>query len=437
MPASLAPVAALLLAVLSLQVGNALINTLVPVRGQLEGWSTGLIGLLGTAYFLGFALGCFLCPLAVRRAGHIRAFAAGAAVAASCLLALPLLPHPIVWAVLRALMGLCFAGLFMVIESWLNERATSANRGQLFGTYQVLVYVGATLGQNLLGVREVTGPDLFSISAIMLTLALVPVAMTASTAPKPIRRVRVDLRWLAQSSPLAFAGCLMVGAVNGAIWSLAPVYAQSQGLSPDQVGWFMAALITGGAVSQWPVGKMSDRVDRRWMIVAAALISSVGGILLMTSYGGTLPMLLVLAAFYGAFSLTIYSLCVAHVNDIADPERFVEVASGTLLMYGIGATVGPLVASGLMEARGVPLLFAYTAALHLGLALFCAWRLMTLQRPVPEDRPAFVVTVPRTSPMPPNLDPRTKQAAGTAGGETGSDVAAPLVPAREGRGAFG
>jgi MFS family permease len=238
-PASLAPVAALLAAVLLMQVGNALTNTLVPVRGELEGFPTVLIGLLGTAYFLGFALGCFLCPLAVRRAGHIRAFAAGAAEAASCLLALPLLPHPLVWAVLRALMGVCIAGLFMAVESWLNERATRTNRGQLFGFYQVLV-LGATLGQNPLGVRDVTAPDLFSLAAIMLTLALVPVAMTASIAPNPIHRVRVDLRWLAGISPLALAGCLLVGAVNGAIWSLAPVYAQSQGLAPHEVGWFMA-----------------------------------------------------------------------------------------------------------------------------------------------------------------------------------------------------
>lgn len=415
MPASIAPVAALLLAVLLMQVGNALINTLVPVRGHVEGFSTALIGLLGTAYFLGFAIGCFLCALAVRRAGHIRAFAAGAAVAAACLLTLPLFTQPVVWVVLRALMGLCFAGLFMVIESWLNERATRDNRGQLFGIYQVLVYLGATLGQNLLGVREVTSPDLFSIAAIMLTLALVPVAMTASVAPKPIQRVQVDLRWLARVSPLAFAGCLLVGAVNGAIWSLAPVYAQSQGLSADQVGWFMAVLITGGAVSQWPVGKISDRIDRRWMIVVVALGSSVGGVLLMASYGESLPVLLALAAFYGAFSLTIYSLCVAHVNDIADPDRFVEVASGTLLMYGIGATIGPLIASALMETRGMPLLFGYAAVLHLALGMFCAWRLVRLQRPVAADRPAFVVTVPRTAPMPPNLDPRTEQAAETGG----------------------
>lgn len=415
MPASLAPVAALLVAVSLMQVGNALTNTLVPVRGQLEGFPTALIGLLGTAYFLGFAVGCFLCPLAVRRAGHIRAFAAGAAVAASCLLALPLLPHPLLWAVLRALMGFCLAGLFMVAESWLNERATSTNRGQLFGIYQVLVYLGATLGQNLLGVRDVAAADLFSLAAIMLTLALVPVAMTASTAPQPIRRARVDLRWLVCISPLAFTGCLLVGAVNGAIWSLAPLYAQSQGLAPNQVGWFMAALITGGAASQWPVGKISDRLDRRWMIVAVALLSSAAGMALVMSYGGGLPMLLMLAALYGACSLTIYSLCVAHVNDIADPERFIEVASGTLLMYGIGATAGPLIASGLMAARGMAMLFAYAAALHLALALFCVWRLIRLQRPLAAARPTFVVTMPRTAPMPPSLDPRADEGAEAAG----------------------
>jgi MFS family permease len=176
-------------------------------------------------------------------------------------------------------------------------------------------------------------------------------------------------------------------------------------------------LIPGGAVSQWPVGKVSDRLGRRWMIIAVALMSSAAGIALVMSYGGGLPILLALAALYGVFSLTIYSLCVAHVNDFADSERFVEVASGTLLMYGIGATAGPLIASGPMEARDMAMLFAYAATLHLALALFCIWRLMRLQRPLVAERPTFVVTMPRTAPMPPSLDPRAKEGAEVVGGE--------------------
>ena len=167
------------------------------------------------------------------------------------------------------------------------------------------------------------------------------------------------------------------------------------------------------------------------MIVVVALISSAAGIALMVSYGGGLPILLALAALYGAFSLTIYSLCVAHVNDIADPERFVEVASGTLLMYGIGATAGPLIASGLMEARGMAMLFAYAAALHLALALFCIWRLMRLQRRLAAERPSFVVTMPRAAPMPPSLDPRADEGAAVGGEEPVSEGADEGRPARE------
>jgi MFS family permease len=179
-----------------------------------------------------------------------------------------------------------------------------------------------------------------------------------------------------------------------------------------------------GAASQWPVGKISDRLDRRWMIVAVALISSAAGMALVIGYDGRLPILLALAALYGASSLTIYSLCVAHVNDIADPERFVEVASGTLLMYGIGATAGPLIASGLMEARGMAMLFAYAAALQFALALFCIWRLMRLQRPFSAKRPSFVITMPRTAPMPPSLDPRAEEGAEAGGEEPVSSDAA-------------
>jgi len=399
MPAFIAPVAALLLSVYIMQTGNNLANTLVPLRGHLEDFSTPLIGAMGAAYFGGFVIGCFICPIVVRRVGHIRTFAAAAAISASALTVLPLFPNPIVWVLLRVLTGAAVATLYTVIESWLNECTDKAHRGSTFSVYQIAMFGASVTGQNLLGLADVAEPNLFSYATILLVLALVPVAMTTNRTPKPLQRVKIDIRWVIGVSPIAAFGVVFVGFANGATWSLAPVYVQSQGIEAHQVGWFMSALLIGGALSQWPIGWLSDRFDRRRMIVAVALLSSLFGALLAYSYGSDVYRLMALVFCYGLVALTIYSLGVAHINDVADPDRLVEVAGCMLLLYGVGAAIGPFLVSTIIEATSFASLFWSTSIVHLGLALFAIWRLVRKPRKRPETRPPYIVTMPRAAPV--------------------------------------
>lgn len=407
MPAFLAPVAALLLSLFFMQIGASLTNTLIPLRGYVEGFPPPVIGALGTAYFGGFVIGCFLVPIAVRRVGHIRTFAALAAMSAISVMMLPLFPNPVVWLGLRVLNGAAAAGLYAVIESWLNDKTDKAHRGSTFSVYQILTFSGSISGQNLLGVADVSSADLFTYGTALIILALVPVSMTRSPSPKPPSRIRIDPRWAAKVSPIAVFGILCVGFANGSTWGLAPVFVSSQDFTAQQTGWFMTAFLLGGALGQFPVGRLSDRFDRRWVIMGVAAFSSVFGLSLSFEYGGDFKVLVGTVFAFGFVSLTIYSLCVAHINDLADPERRMELATCMLLFYSIGASLGPLFTSTLIDLTSYQTLYRVTAAAHGSLAVFAVWRMIRRPRKLAEDRPAFVVTMPRAAPVVSELDPAT------------------------------
>lgn len=404
----LASITALLLGAFFMLVGNGLTNTLIPLAANNAGFSPISIGIVGAGQNIGFVLGCLLGPLLVRRAGHIRAFTAFAGIAACTILVLPILLNPMAWPVLRGVFGFCFAGLFMVIESWLNERATNEYRGRIFSVYQVVALVGVLMGQQLLGLGDATSYELFSYATILLTLALVPVALTASRAPAPLQTVKPRLPWLIAQSPMAVIGVGLVGMANGALWSLGPVFAHEQGLSLIEVGWFMSAIIAGGAISQWPIGRVSDRFDRRWVIIGAATGAALVGLSFFLLQDMGRDLLYVQAACYGLFALVLYSLCVAHVNDLVEPEDFIHVSSGTLLMFGSFAIVGSLSASTLMQVIGFDTLFLFTAGCHASIVLFSVYRLYIRPRVFPADREPFVVSMPRPAPVVSSLDPRAE-----------------------------
>ena len=403
--AFLAPVLALLISLFLLQIGASLSGTLIPLRGYAEGFPTPLIGALGTAYFGGFVIGCFVAPLIVRRVGYIRSFAALCAISAVAVMVMPLVPDAIVWLVLRVLGGAAASSIYAVIESWLNDKTDRAHRGATFSIYQVLMFIGSLSGQNMLGLAEVTAPDLFIYSTALIVLALVPVAMTRRESPAPPTRVRIDIRWAISMSPIAAFGCLCVGLSNGSSWSLAPVFVSSQGFTAQHSGWFMMAFLLGGALGQYPVGWISDRLDRRWVIMGVAAASGALGLVLSFEYGGEFTVLAATMFCYGLVSLTIYSLCVAHVNDVVDPTRRMEIASAMLLFYSIGAAIGPLLASTIIDATSFASLYRFTAVGHAAIASFAIWRMIRRPRVPADDRPAFVVTMPRTAPVVSDLDP--------------------------------
>src|ERR671918_247087 len=273
MAPAVGPLSALLIGVAVLFFGNGLQSVLLPVRATIEAFATTSIGLIASAYSAGFVVGCLSMPHIVRRVGHIRTFAVCAAIAASVVLLMARI-------VLRALSGVCFAGLFMVIESWLNERATSTNRGQILGVYMVINLSAVTIGQMILPLGDPAAFSLFALTAIAITLALVPVGLTTSDAPQPLREVRLRLGRLYAMSPVGVVGGFFVGLANGAFGGLGVVFARDVGLSITGIALFMSASLVGGALAQLPLGRLSDRTDRRKVMIAVCAFAAViGGIL--------------------------------------------------------------------------------------------------------------------------------------------------------------
>jgi MFS family permease len=409
MRAMMGPVLALIASAAILILGNGLQGTLIPVRAELEGFATPLIGLLGSAYFVGFGLGCVAGPFVIKRVGHIRTFAALAALASTAPLLHALFPDPAIWALLRALTGLCFAGLYTVIESWLNERTDNASRGTVMSVYVVVSFAAITCGQLLLTLAPPGGFELFSLVAVLIAVALVPVCLTTSPAPQPLAQVRLRLARLYGISPVGVVGCLAVGLVNGAFWTLTPAFVTATGGTAETVATFMSLAVLGGALAQWPLGRLSDRFDRRYVIAGTCLLAAAaGGGLAFLPPGSGLPLWVLsgLALVYGGSALSIYAVCVAHANDFISPEDAVETSSGLLLTFALGAAIGPFAAAWAMQGLGAPLLFGYTAVLHVIFAGFTAFRMTRRAALPPDQRDDFVLVDPRHSPQVFELDPR-------------------------------
>ncbi len=403
-----APVASLLAGVALLMLGNGLFLTLVPLRADLEGFGAAWIGAIGAAYFTGFVLGCYLVPPLVAQVGHIRVYAAVAALGAIVPLLHSLALTPVAWIVFRIVLGLCISGLYMVIESWLNAASTRRNRGTVFSAYIAIHLASVTAGQYLILIASPGGSVLFSVATILFALAVVPVCLSrAPTPPLPVK-ARPDLRKLWRNSQVAVVGCMTNGMANGAVWSLAPLYAKSLDLSLTGIAAFVSIAILGGAFVQYPLGRLSDRLpDRRWLIAALCAVATCAGLVLLL--GTALPLPAVYAAYFlfGAAAFSVYGFSVAHANDHAEPGDFVEISAGLLVIFGVGAVVGPLLASGLMEALGSRYLFMFTCVVHGAVAVWTLWRMKQRDAIAPEDRENYVPMI-RTSPNAFAFDPRAE-----------------------------
>ncbi len=412
MVAAVAAIGALLLSVAIMVTGNGLQTTLITIRANIEGFDAAQIGLLVSSYYAGFALGCLINPHLVARVGHIRTFAALAALAAATALVYPMVVEAWVWWLLRALAGFAFAGLYTVVESWLNDRASNRNRGALFSVYRVVELSASTAGLLLLNAASPEGFELFSIAALLIALCLVPVAVTRAVAPAPVAAARFRPGRLYRASPLGVVGIFMVALANSASWGLSPVFVQRMGYGVAEVSLVMAALLLGGALAQYPIGWLSDRFDRRTVLISVAGLAATGGAAMAAvAQLGSVPALLVMAGVFGALTMPLYALLIAHTNDFLDPGEFVQASGGLLLIYGIGAVIGPLLASWVMQDRPAWLLYAYTAGMHVMLVLFGIWRVTRRPPPSPEDQGRFAPTPPLTTPQVFELDPRAEAAS--------------------------
>ncbi len=429
------PVTSLLIGVGLLLVGAGLLQTVVPLRGAAEAFSVAELGALGSAYYVGFVLGCLAGPFVILRSGHIRAFAAMIALATATALILPLAVAPWPWILLRAVMGACLAGLYLVIESWLNDRATNETRGLVFSSYIVVNFVALAGGQMLTTVGEIAGFQLFVIGALSIVLATIPVVLTRSAQPAPIALVRFRPRELYARSPVGMVGVTLIGLATGSFWSLGTIFATGRGLSPNDAAIFMTIAVIGGAALQWPLGHYSDRLDRRRVLLGILVVAAVVGVA-----AALLPLgrtaLLVLAAFIGATLLPAYAIAAAHAYDHADRQAYVETSAGLLLANGFGSAIGPIAASLLMGLAGPGGLFAFTALVQAALAGFILWRLRQRGAPAPEGRVDFdlgataqlgaVLTPEPLDPADPNVGvPEPSPPAATAESADGTEPAAP------------
>lgn len=410
MLATYRPIFSLLRGTAFLLVASGLHGLLLPLRGQAEGFSTAALGLMGTAWAGGFVAGCIFAPRIVRRAGHVRAFGTFAASGAIVALLTGLVIDETVWILLRVCTGFVMAGAFMVIESWLNEKATNESRGTVFGMYMMVTYASIMAGQMIVAAGDVRSASLFMITGIFFCLSLIPTAVSSASHPKPLQDVSLDLKGLYANSPVAAAACLLIGIANGAWGTLGAVYGARIGISTAQIALMMSLVVVAGAAMQMPAGRLSDRTDRRYVLAGAAAGAAVFAIALFLFQPRSGVFVIVFTAAYGAFAYTLYSIAVAHANDHAASEDFVKVSSGLLMLYGFGTMIGPLLAAGLMARMRPESLFLATALAHLFLAGYTMLRIGR-RAPVPiEDRDAFkTLPVERSiTPESLKLDPRRK-----------------------------
>lgn len=388
---TLSSVAPLLLGVAILLTGQGLQGTLLPVRANMEGFSTLSIGLMGGAYFFGFTLGCLRGSTLLRRVGHIRVFAAMTAAASAVPLLHGLWVETWLWWCLRFVTGYCFAVLYVVIESWLNEQATNETRGAVFSAYTLITLTVLAVGQQMLLLYDPQQMYLFAIASAIVSLAAIPVVLSVAPTPRHAEhRASLDLRRLFRISPAGALGCLASGLANGPFWALAPVFVAGYSKDVSLAAWFMTSAVLGGALGQWPLGLWSDRVDRRWVIAFAASAALVVGALTWVFFTRMSPVLLMgLGAAWGAVAFPLYAVSVAHSNDHARPGEYVMISSGLLLMYGMGAIAGPFIASLAMQLTGAGGLFLYTAAVHLLLLGYISFRFFK-RMPRREEHRKFV-----------------------------------------------
>ena len=358
----LLPITALLASVALLLAGNGLLGTLLAMRSQAEGWGERTTGLVMSGYFIGFFLGTFTAPPLIRRVGHIRAFAFHAALAAAAVLVYPLWLEPAGWMALRVVTGMALVGLCTVIESWLNAQAAPEHRSRVFGVYMVVSLLALAAGQLLLDLQPPRSPVLFSVVAILFALAILPVSATRLTPPVLTVAPKIHLLEICRAAPSAAAGAVLAGLALGAFWGLGAVYAASLGLDRAGIGVFMAVTIIGGAALQLPIGRLSDRGDRRSTL---ALVAAAGAAtaLLVLRFDGQAQALFFL---FGGLAFALYPLAVAHLLDRLPPEQSLAGCSALLLLNGIGAAIGPAAAGALMQRFGpeaLPVFFASTLGL--------------------------------------------------------------------------
>ena len=376
-----------------MQMGNTLQATLLSVRGGVEGFSPAQIGAVGAGFWVGVVIGSLRCGKLIQSVGHIRAFLALGAIASTAPLLHLLLMDPITWVVARALTGFCFAGLFIVVESWLNSVATDETRGQILSIYAMTGLLAGIVGQLLLPATDPAGFRAFCIVAIIIAFALVPIALTRASAPAyEGGGARISIRGLYRQSPFGIVAAFLCGMATSAFFTLGPVYAQGRDLNTGGVALFMASGTLGGFLMAWPLGWLSDRLDRRLVIIGAAVTATASLLTMMVLVPDEASrwILYLCAGILGGTIVPTYSVVMAHVNDAVGEGEFAAASGGLLIVQGVGATAGPLLGGLAMSALPQGLSYMLVAT-QIAMAVFGAYRLTRRAAPPEMHKGVFVV----------------------------------------------
>ena len=379
-----------------LMMGNGLQSSLVGLRAESEGFGTTVAGIVMAFFFVGFLFGTRVATKALQNVGHIRVFAALASIASSSVLVYALAVNPITWGLMRFASGVCFAGLYVVVEGWLNDMATNANRGRIMAVYMVISIGGVGVGQLFLGAGNSGGADLFIVSSVLVSLALVPVALSNASAP-PVRvNATLPLKEIWEIVPTGLTTSFMGGIAAGALFGMGAVYASAEGLSPGAVGLFMLMPMIGGVIFQFPIGMVSDRVSRRAVIFAVAIAGVVIPAVLRLTEAGSLQSL-GLMVLMGGVMFPMYSLGIAYSNDWLPREKIVGAAGQLVFTNGLGAVLGPFIASVFITWLGNSGFFVALALPHAALVVYVGYRLIVKDAMPVEEQGDFVPFPSRAS----------------------------------------
>lgn len=422
--------ASLLISYGLLMAGTGLLNTFIVLRAGEDGFSENAIGYLVAAHYIGMIIGTLRCPPLVNRIGHIRAFAAFSSLIATATLVFPFVTEPLLWMLLRVVIGFNIAGVFTVAESWLNNRASTGTRGALLSMYMMTSYMSLGGGQLLLNTSDISGNELFMLASMFFGMAVLPVAITRATHPPPVESPRFSPAVLLQVSPVATVAAVCSGLSLSALWGLGPLFARALGMSTAEVSVFMGLMIFSALLFQFPIGRLSDWLDRRKVLFGVAVCAALASLVLvlqLQSFAQESPwdlaalttwmrhpwLITAAACLYGGPVSTLYALAVAYANDYVGPEDAISVSAGLVLAFGLGASVGAIPAGLLMQYIGPEGLFAYTGTIATGLALFIVYRSTRRSWARITEKEAFVA-LPEASSTPQALqaDPR---APGTHG----------------------
>lgn len=364
----------LLLGMGMLMLGAGLQGTLIGLRATMEGFMPFITGVVMSCYYVGYIGGSVWTPLLLQRVGHIRVFAALTAIASVTILLQAVFVTPIWWGALRLVSGLCFAGIYVVAESWLNGRATNENRGTLLALYMLTLYGGLGGGQYLLTVADPAGPMLFILISVTISLAVVPMSLSVQRAPEFEIPRKIRYREIYRQSPMGVVAVIISGVVTSSIFSMGPVYAQLSGLDPSEIATFMGVSILAAVITQLPIGRWSDRTDRRTVLIAICLVALVAAVAAAIIGTASQVILFVLAAAFGGIALTLYSLSVSHINDHLAADEIVSASSSIVTLNGIGSIGGPMIVALMMKYFGPPAYFFSLAAMLGSLVLYAVWR---------------------------------------------------------------